>query len=182
MKAFHNDPAIKKKYLQRLQEHHDLDQIIKGLYWQDGKGCAVGCTIHDSKHANYETELGIPESLAHLEDGIFEGLPNDLAMEWPLKFLKAIPVGADLSLVASKFLHWLLVDPTDGVIQHAKDAASKKVIQDVADLYTRKIAGDNPTAEEWAGAEAGAGAVWMWAAGAREKQAVKLLELLEITA
>jgi hypothetical protein len=60
MKAFHNDNEIKQKYLKRVIAHQKADELIKGKYWEKGKGCAVGCTIHSGDHAKYETELGIP--------------------------------------------------------------------------------------------------------------------------
>lgn len=85
MKAFHNDPKIKAKYLKRVRAHAKADEIVKGRYWEDGKGCAVGCTIHSSNHSAYETELGIPRILARLEDTLFENLPNVLAKTWPYK-------------------------------------------------------------------------------------------------
>ena len=70
MLAFHNDPTIKQKYVDRINAHYDADEIIHGIYWENGKGCAVGCTIEGSDHERYETELGIPATIAHLEDAI----------------------------------------------------------------------------------------------------------------
>ena len=70
--AFHGDPAVKEKYLNRVTLHERADEIIHGKYWENGKGCAVGCTVHSSKHAAFETELGIPLMLAKLEDRLFE--------------------------------------------------------------------------------------------------------------
>jgi hypothetical protein len=96
MKAYHSDEAIKKKYVARLEAHAKVDEIVKGQYWENGKGCAVGCTVHSGNHAAYETELGIPQWMARLEDRIFEGLPNERAMTWPLEFLQAIKPGVDL--------------------------------------------------------------------------------------
>ena len=32
--SFHGDPAVKAKYLGRVQAHHDADEIIKGQYWK----------------------------------------------------------------------------------------------------------------------------------------------------
>lgn len=93
MLSFNNDPKIKAKYIERLKAHKLADEIVKGQYWENGKGCAVGCTIHSSKHKNYEDKLGIPEWLARLEDTIFEGLENKLSKDFPLKFLKAVPLG-----------------------------------------------------------------------------------------
>jgi hypothetical protein len=79
MLSYHSDPAVKAKYLARVEGHAAADEIIKGRYWEAGKGCAVGCTIHGGSHEDFELELGIPQMLAWLEDVIFEGLPNRLA-------------------------------------------------------------------------------------------------------
>jgi hypothetical protein len=112
MLAYHSDPALKSAILAQLQAHHDADQIVKGQYWQDGKGCAIGCTIHSGSHAEYEPRFGIPQILARLEDCIFEGLPNRAAKKWPMRFMGAIYPGADLSRVGWAFVHWLLTDET----------------------------------------------------------------------
>ena len=93
MLSFRNDIKVKNKYLKRLKEHRIADEIVKGYYWENGKGCAVGCTVHSNNHRAYEYQLGIPEWLARLEDVIFEGLPNEEAKLWPELFLKSIPVG-----------------------------------------------------------------------------------------
>ena len=118
MLAFYNDQAIKDKYLSRVRLHRAADEIVKGQYWEGGKGCAVGCTVHSSDHLAYETELGIPRIIARLEDRIFENLPNELAMTWPERFLDAIPVGKDLSRVWPKFAIFLLTDPTQCNSRH----------------------------------------------------------------
>jgi hypothetical protein len=108
MQAFLGEHSVKEKYLQRVRAHRLADEIVKGRYWENGKGCAVGCTIHASDHSAFERELGIPQGIAHLEDAIFEMLPNEQALLWPEQFLEAIYVGADLSLVGWKFLAWLV--------------------------------------------------------------------------
>jgi hypothetical protein len=108
MLTFHGDPKIKEFYVNRVSAHYDADEIVKGKYWENGKGCAVGCTIHGNNHFAYETELGIPIMIARLQDRIFEGLPNKLSKEFPLNFITAVPVGVDLSRVGWKFLHWLI--------------------------------------------------------------------------
>ena len=149
MKAFHNDKNIKDKYMSRIEAHIRADELIKGKYWEHGKGCAVGCTIHSSDHGLYETEMGIPRILARLEDDIFEGLPNNLAKTWPKRFLKAIKVGADLSNVWPQFAHWLMLDGKYGVIQLAKTKQQKEAIQRVGDLYQAKSQGLVVDIEDW---------------------------------
>lgn len=110
--AFHGDPAVKEKYVRRVLDHQRLDQIIQRVSWDPGtyKGCAVGCTLHKYDHLAYERELGIPLTIAHLEDVIFESLPIETARQWPARFLKAIPVGSDLSMVTTQFLYWFFSD------------------------------------------------------------------------
>ena len=176
--AFHNKEEIKEEYLARVGAHQKADEIIKGKYWENGHGCAVGCTIHSSSHGSYEIELGIPRGIAHLEDGIFEGLPSNEAKLFPAKFLNAIKVGADLSQVADKFLHWLLVDAEDGIIKYAKTDEQKKAIQDIGDMYARKISGELVSADVWRGLR-DAAAYAAAEEDSRIKQMNKLLELLK---
>lgn len=135
MKSFHNDPKIKETYLRRVVAHRKADEIIKGTYWDNGKGYAVGCTIHSNDHLKYEKELGIPMLLAGLEDGIFESLPNERAKMWPEEFLTAIKVGSDLSEVWPKFAVWLLTDEKYGVIKYAKTEKQKYTIKIINDYY-----------------------------------------------
>ncbi|MEO6901566.1 MAG: hypothetical protein ABI241_00600 [Bacteroidia bacterium] len=146
--AFHGQQEIKDKYLARLQAHYNADEIIKGKYWEDGKGCAVGCTVHSSRHKDYEHELGIPMALARLEDRIFEGLPNADAKEFPIQFLTAINVGSELSLVWRKLMIYILIDETYGVIHLVKDLKIKKNIQNVADLFVESLT-QNISKERW---------------------------------
>lgn len=47
--AFHGKQSIKDEYLARVRAHKAADEIIKGVYWEKGKGCAVGCTVHIGK-------------------------------------------------------------------------------------------------------------------------------------
>jgi hypothetical protein len=148
--AFHNDNAIRQKYLDRVIAHKDADEIIQGAYWENGRGCAVGCTIHGSEHAKYETELGIPQALARLEDRIFEGLTNGLAKEWPLRFLQAVPLGKDLSLVSWKFLYWLQKE-------NLKESKKNKMPANVIAAIEQCV---DVLADESASAESASAAAW----------------------
>ena len=148
--AFNNDPKLKAGLVREINKHRVQDRLVNGTYGklsqgQAFKGCAVGCSIRSyclltkesletGNHSNYE-KFGIPQLLARLEDGIFEGLSRQDSKEWPVLFMSSIPVGADLPGVWPKFVQWLLVDPVHGVIRYAKTDAQKKAIQRVADLY-----------------------------------------------
>jgi hypothetical protein len=119
--AFNGSEELKKKVLAVVAAHRKADELEKGTYgdvdWNGKwKGCAVACTVrginvalggktNTSDHAAYK-KIGIPESLAMLEDNIFEAMDEDDGQMWPENFLKAIRVGADLSEVAGAFKDW----------------------------------------------------------------------------
>ena len=169
MQAFLNDPNVKEKYVARVHAHQKADEIVKGQYREGGRGCAVGCTIHGQNHESYETELGIPQEIAFLEDGIFENLPIEDAKKWPLAFLKAINPGADLTLVHYRFCDWLLSEET-GILAFTDD--NRAAILAVRDLHRRAGSGDIPESAAWSAAGSAAGRA------AYKKMAAKLLELL----
>jgi hypothetical protein len=154
MKSFHNKPELKEMMLEEVLKHQKADEIIQGSYESRGKYCAVGCSIESlnmrlgkhyshGDHSVYETELGIPKIIARLEDGIFEGLEREKAKMFPLRFIQAVPVGVDLSLVWPKFAIWLLGDEKDGVIKYVETDEQKKIIIDIVELYKRVIAGES---------------------------------------
>lgn len=178
--TFHNDPKIKEKYLARVQAHFDADEIIHGKYWEDGKGCAVGCILHSSRHANSEPELGIPQQLFRIADGIFESLSDGKDKKWPKEFLSAIPVGVNLLPAYYKFMYWLLTDDKEGVIRFAKTNTQKTAILDSANIYTRLINGEFPSYDECMKIRRAAAA-----AAARKscriRQSEKLIELFNNT-
>jgi hypothetical protein len=154
MKSFHNKPELKEMMLEEVLKHQKADEIIQGSYESRGKYCAVGCSIESlnmrlgkhyshGDHSVYETELGIPKIIARLEDRIFEGLEREKAKMFPLRFIQAVPVGVDLSLVWPKFAIWLLGDEKDGVIKYVETDEQKKIIIDIVELYKRVIAGES---------------------------------------
>jgi hypothetical protein len=146
-------------YLARMRAHAAADEIVHGAYWENGKGCAVGCLLHsgDSPHRQFPVLLGIPEPIARLEDRLFEGQANGDAKRFAVEFVEAIPVGADLSGVADRFLLWLLVDEQFGMRQWA-NAQGQATIDRVAGRYRLKMSGNLPPLEEWHEARSAAAA------------------------
>ncbi len=163
--SFHGKKTVKAKYLRRVRAHAKADEIIKGKYWENGRGCAVGCTIHGSDHAAYETELGIPEWLARLEDTIFEQLPNGEAKAFPEAFLSAIPIGVDLRPIRHRFCAYLMQENLDRVeklgIADALKLEVTGAIRRVMELHVASIT--DPAAES-----AAESAVWSAAWSAAE--------------
>ena len=166
MLAYLNDPTLKATMMTSLRAHKRHDDFMRGVYWAPdlGKGCAVGCSLEAlgvpadqrDRHALYPEMLGIPEQIAKLIDNLFENLPDPDYKSWPVRIMDAIPVGADLSHVVAEWLLWLLIDKRHGVIQYATTDRQRQIIRDVADLYVRRLAGDEPTRDEWSTATAAA--------------------------
>ena len=156
--AYHGKEPEKQAILAQLAAHRAADQIVQNNgYWKEGRGCAVGCTLHSSNHMEYETRFGIPAVLARLEDSIFEGLPVALACQWPERFMSAIQPGADLSLVQWQFLRWLLT--TESVNPGIEHPIVAGAVSRVAELMARLIVGES-AASVAASAASAASAAW----------------------
>jgi hypothetical protein len=152
MRAFNNDPVLRRDLLEEIKKHQDMDLLIQGSYEQDGKYCAVGCAIQSlnvkrnkdyahNDHIALAKELNIDPALFYLQDKIFENLKKEDAFKFPYQFTESIKSGADTSLVTPKFIVYLLIDEKHGVYQYA-DEQGKKVITQIAELYQRKINGE----------------------------------------
>lgn len=152
--TYHNKAEVKEHYIARMNEHVEADKLVKGQYWEDGKGCAVGCLVHGSDHSELAKVVGWPEWLCHLMDEIFEGLPNERAQLFPSQLLSAVPVGKDISLVKNRFLHWLLMDEC---LQYAGyDKQVQDAIKGAAQLHADVIEGITVTDKQWDTARAAA--------------------------
>jgi hypothetical protein len=186
MLAYHGDPKVKRAILKQLRAHAKADELVKGRYWENGKGCAVGCTVHSDSHVAYETQFGIPQMLARLEDRIFEGLPNERAKAWPVQFMAAIKPGRDLSRVGWQFLHWLITDKAvNPGIEHPLVRDAVKRCADVLVPLTKGMPVDQAAAwsaarsAAWS-AEAAARSAWSAArSAAYVLMADKMIALLE---
>ena len=154
MKAFTDTEVLKAELLAVLARHRQANNFVQGRFWNDERGCPIGCALHafrpgvKSSYAHYEPLFGIPEALVLLEDFIFEGLAPPQAYAWPERFTAAIPEGSDLGNVADRFSLWLLT-ATDSPIH---PWCGEPVVTAVAALVRRRLAGDAPTANEWAAA------------------------------
>ena len=165
MIAYHGDATVKAKLLDGLAAHRASDAIVKGQYWRNGKGCAVGCTIKTmggttyDDHAQYETLIGVPQMIARLEDSIFEALPISDALLWPERFAQTITPGADLALVGWQFLDRLLLrafaridaqSPVHAACQPALQIVSAKSRGEVVSRYATRVASDAAGAARYA--------------------------------
>ena len=196
MEAFGNSEEFKSELVSLAIQHREQDQYIKGEYGRMNgkfKGCSVGCLVYDinqkkgtkasyGDHAFLAEQLGVPEFICHLQDRIFEGLPEPLNTEWTERLVSAIPVGVDLSPVLPRFLIRTLdrLPETD-----RKDVAdSIKAVRDVLENWAESGVVDVDAA--WSAARSAESAAWSaesaaWSAesAAWEQIANDLVELIE---
>ena len=99
----------------------------------------------DDHHRLWHMLHGVPAPLSSLEDAVFSNLPLKLATEWPERFVSAIPVGADLAPTADHWLLWLLTEANSPL------APVDERLDVPAGLLRRRLAGDEPSPEEWGG-------------------------------
>ena len=192
--SFKADESVKQFYLNRLLAHEKADEIIQGVGWEDGKGCAVGCTLNNYDHAAYETELGLPEWLARLEDTLFENIPNADAKKFPRELLEAIPVGRNLDKVKWQFCSYLINENIERVLKLTFEEKLKQQVLDaqrqVLAVHTSAIksgvwdesAAWSAESAAWSAesaAESAAWSVWSAESAAFIRYKDKLIELLK---
>lgn len=145
----------KEEFIKELEWHYEQDNFVQGQYFEDGRGCAVGCSLESisrkknleielDDHAQYPKLLGIPEWLARLEDTIFEGLYKKDAKEWPLRFSKAIEPGQDLEKIKAPFIVYVLESNLER-LQDERFKEQKAAVERCINLWQR----DDLYSDEW---------------------------------
>ncbi len=164
--AWHNSAALKAEVYARMLAHREEDSIIQGLYQivdpsvaSGYKGCLIGCTLpyrggekqpFEGWHNRVADLYAIPAGVGHLLDRVFENIAHDEAGPFALASIEAIPVGADLTLVLSRWWLDVLVDPEHGVVRHtAVGSPQRTAVETVATLHQRRLLGDEPARSSW---------------------------------
>ena len=147
--------------IERMKAHMVADELVRGVGFEDGKGCAVGCTFDEYDHYLFQNLLGVPEWMARILDSIFEGMDLEKSKTFPLLFLEASKAAvereADLDQIESPFMFCILEDTLNN-FDKVKFADVAKCVNDVIDLYKscetdlRKF--DAAARASWAAADA----------------------------
>ena len=150
MIAWYGDPKLKSAAMDRLREHQRLDQFRQGLYFEEGKGCHLGCLTHASRSSHEATErmFGIEQRIAYWLETVFEGLPPGDAAEWVIESTEAIPVGADMSRCHHHLAVWLLGpdSPSSAGNQHHTVRAA---VEGMRRLHMMAARGETVTDAQW---------------------------------
>ena len=158
--AYHGKETLKQETIAKMQSHHDADELVKGLYWKQGKGCMIGCLAHRNMDAHewVAETLGFPLELAYLYDHLFEWQSPEASKSFPLKVLNATHTGADLSKVADRFKLWIL----ENELHYDREAHPEiaKAVEDVIALYMRVLNDEAVDDSEWSVARSAASSTW----------------------
>ncbi len=174
-KAFDGDAAVKQAIITRLKTHWATGKVtpqFKMVYKappHDETG-VMGATVESEDESEYERQLGIPAEAAYLHETLLyfcgrETMPDDpegapiftlapFAQDYPVQWLNAIAPGANLSMLAPRFVAWTLRDLLSGGLpsQLALDPAIKAAGEGVQVLFDTAIAGGTVPPEQWTAA------------------------------
>ncbi len=150
MNAYFGQQHIKEKYIKRMEDHIAADELIRGVGFQDGKGCAVGCILNAFNHKAFEDELGIPEWLARILDTLHENTSDTIWPTFSLRFLQAVQPGMELEQVKAPFLLFVLKRCHDLVLRLDIDEGLKKQVIDVISRSSALYEGAPAADAAWA--------------------------------
>ena len=173
MQTMKPDISTWDKYLEVVKHHHEKDMFVQVLWLKDEKvgdlhkGCDFGCVaqMNGTDAVKWVCENSpMPHWLGFLSERIFEGLPSEYSINWPLQRTLACKnfaeKGGDFEDANCK-IH---IKRLEFLAQRFKEVAH--VINPVIELYKRKLAKETIDPEEWKKAEKTA----TWSAEAAEEE------------
>ena len=100
MKTFTKEQ--KQHWIDVMKQHREADMLAQGRWWNqtEQQGCFYGCATHSDGEETDVLKLAaemmnLPEWLIRYSEKIFEGLPSDEALDFPVALLKVIPADYD---------------------------------------------------------------------------------------
>ena len=166
----------KQEIIKIAKEHRAADRFIQGQ-WLNGKvkgkysGCFMGCmTQEDSSDSLNQAseEFDIPLWLVHVAEKIFEGLPQEEAVEFPVQLLEAQPCRLNSDKAYKKFMYTMLMDKDMGQITFTKKGTDQyKAIKQCAALFLMDEIDESAAESAAESARSAESAVWSAAESAR---------------
>ena len=148
LRAFHGDRARQKKLIGRVRLHQEQDEIAQRMTGPK-KGCTIWCSLDKYDCGLLADEMQIPMTLVYANENVFEGSTLAYAKKWPLRFVSAPKLGADLSLVPHRLCVWLMSDPESPYLELIKKPATLKLMKKGAELVQAYIDGETREPNQW---------------------------------
>ena len=152
----------KDYWVSTMQEHQDSDRLIAGEWFREDsetefKGCFFGCAMQtdESPLEKAIEAMGLPDWLIYLSEKIYEGLPQDERILFPVRLLESIPVGKNLEPIKHKLAITRLTKLA------TENNRVSECINIIIELHKIKLIGKEVSFEDWSSAESAArSAAW----------------------
>ena len=145
-------------HIERMEIHIEADELVRGLGFEDGKGCFIGCTFDRYDHEHAALSTGVPEWLWYLADGLHESMSRSVDRgDMALKLLHGFEKCEDFDALERAIHIYIQRQNIERVTALEIDAALKSevlaAIDAVISCHEAALPVDAP---EWAAAEAAA--------------------------
>lgn len=114
--------------------------------------CFYGCMMqtNNSTLELATEEMWIPAWIVHVSEKIFEWLPKEQAVDFPLKLLEAIPTWIDTYDIWKKWHYTILMDEEHGQYKYCWDNEEcKKAVKQCAELFITDFTKDAAESAAW---------------------------------
>lgn len=176
--AFHGDAALRDAVVERVRGHINAERILSSgsngplSDPEHQRYSLMAAALESTDIPRYEDTLGIPAEAARVAELVHgvsmrevdvDGQPQyhlrGVSRLYPVEWLLAIPLGADLGTLVPRFIHWYLADivSVPFLYQANPSPEARAVVERIAFLHLRQANGDPPTAEQWKEARAATG-------------------------
>jgi len=139
----------KQKWVSEMQEHQEADRLIRGEWLNESnQGCFFGCAMQteESPLEKAITDMSLPSWLIYLAEKIYEGLPNNEYLDFPVKLLKSIPIDIDITSVR----HAMAISRLNGLINSDNGEDVNDSIRNVISCH------ESPQNSDWSAARSAA--------------------------
>lgn len=168
LRAFHGDAVLHELVVLRLRTRIEAGHIVPvgpndTLNEADNQRYSLmGALLDTGDSKMIESELGIPEPVAHLQECVHSLLGKELDEggekrwclpspydTWPLQWWQSVPPGACLQSLPSRFIAWLMRERSTEIYPYVFNDDARAIMECLAQLHARSAQGDAPTNDEW---------------------------------
>jgi len=147
-------------HIERMKDHIEADELVRGTGFEDGKGCFIGCTFDRYDHEHAALSTGVPEWLWYLADELHENMSRSVDRgDMALKLLHGFEKCEDFDALERAIHIYIQRQNIERVTALEIDAALKSevlaAIDAVISCHEAALPVDAPEwAAKWSAAEA----------------------------
>lgn len=146
MNTFHGNPQLKQRLEVRARMlETDFSNGLRNLRpgehaWQVRQHMMPLVAMPESNAApednnSYGSTIDVPAHVLFVQHALFEQMHHEQGLWWPLRFARALPVGADLSPVWREMALFVLADAKIGLPLYAQSSQQDAAMNAIIDLF-----------------------------------------------